>query len=220
MSSYVLACEYSLDVVPPFLLFLSVLELVLKCMGPGDAHCLCFLGTNFLKGKTEIQSHPKAAWWVVCRCVMGYSSRHSDFIVSPFLWIRTLSGTAGCSGSLPGCSQDSGWGCHHLGSNGEGSAPEITHRVVRRIQLLMALGLGGLSSSWAGGRPSGFLATWTSPSQHGTCLHQSEMLRGWGRVSASWKSVFATSFRKWHPSLLPCSSQVTGFSSPSRGGNT
>ena len=174
-----------------------------------DGHLGCFhvlaiiiRGTNFLRGKTETQSHPKAAWWAVCCCVIGYPSRLCDFIFSPSLWIRTLGGTAGNSGSLPSCSQDSGWGCHHLGSNGEGSVPEITHRVVRRIQLLMTLGLEGLSSSWAGARPSGFLATWTSPSQHGTWLHQSGMLRGLGRVRASWKSVFATSFWKWHPITL------------------
>ena len=42
-----LPVSIALMLMPPFPLFLSMLELALKCMGPG-AHCQCFLGTNFL----------------------------------------------------------------------------------------------------------------------------------------------------------------------------
>lgn len=130
--------------------------------------CQCLLSTDFLKWRKRniSQSHPKATWWVVYCHVTGCPPKLCGFIFSQFffesgIWVAQLGSLA-----LDLCSQDIGWGCSQLGSNGEGSASKITHLVVGRIQLLMAVGLRAsvlheLERRQLGSLPSGpSITTW------------------------------------------------------------
>lgn len=165
-----LKCEYSLEVdvtIPSWASWNWPLSAQVQMI----LTCQCLLSTSFLKWRKRnvSQSHPKATWWVAYCRVTGCPPKLCGFIFSQLffesgIWVARL-------GSLQSrywlglqatrlewgrvCFQDHSLGCW------EDSVPH-------------GCWIEGLSSSWAGERPTGFLAKWT--------LHHS-MVPGFTRVS-------------------------------------